>query len=471
MKLVHFVPPILLLLAGCSCSLADNEIHIKNAAELIQFSNGVNSGNSSLLKATVLLDNDIEFSAADNQSEQFYPIGKYLQHVFEGVFDGQGHAIKNLAVNYTNNYVGLFGAATNITVKNVILDATCSMDGTYTSGAIIVGGFIGQCESRAGTCTVENSVNMAAVSGYGEDTINVGGIIGRCAPTTSLSSCTVRNSANYGTVAIAGIPSSAHFGGIVGHCFTISGSHCYVQNCLNYGKLQHNGIAVDITKVGGIIGSNYNSNLHVENSLSGGRIVSAYTSRLSLGSVVGYLSGTDNNEIVHCAWTSAVDEYQIVGEEGFSYNVTIEDTELVELNDTELAEINAYAESNGFDKWFMLHLNGGRVNELEQDTLIVSQRRFPDPVKEGSIFKGWFLDERFTMKYDPENYTAAVEAGNVYAKYAKEKSEMTSSKATIIALSCVLAVAIIVIVVLAVALGVAVNKLKKTAPERERLIQ
>lgn len=449
MKIVYFVS----LLIGFG--LCANERHIKNADELIQFANDVNDGTNHL-GTTIFLDNDIEFF--DNQSEKFFSIGKNVQRSFQGIFDGQGNVIKNLIMNYTSLFsVGLFGYSQNITVKNTILDSSCSVYGTYPSYSVNVGGLIGECETRTGKCTVENCVNMASVTSYTEYAINTAGIIGYCTPAGSSAICTVKNCANYGTITSRGVPTSARIGGILGHCFTLYGSFCTVQNSLNYGNVAYEGIAVSVAKIGGIVGSNYNSGLYVENCISGGGIVSAHTSSVSIGSVVGYLAGADGNGITHCVWTDDVNSYSIVGEEGFSLNVTIENTEYAELNNITVKKMNEYAKINGFDKWFLVNLNGGKINELDQDILVASQRYFPEPVKENKKFKGWYTDAKFGKKYDPKNSTATVE--NVFAKYGKVKKEMTSSKIAIIVLACVCVVAVIVIVVLAVALCVVSKKL------------
>ena len=457
-----------LSLLGGVC-LCDTERHLKSVEDLIQFSRDVNSGLTHV-GTTVYLDSDLEFTA--NESEAFAPIGKTVQNSFRGVFDGQGNVVKNLTMSHSLLFtVGLFGYTVNATVKNTVLDSTCSIFGSFTSYGVNVGGLIAQCDASAGgACTVENAVSMAAVSSKTENGAYIGGIIGYCAPSGSAATCTVKNSANYGTVTLAGVPTIARLGGIVGHCFTVSGSACYVQNCLNYGTVLYEGIAVNLAKVGGIIGSNYNNNLYIDNCISGGSIVSAHTTSLSLGSIAGYVAGSEINAITHSSWTSDLDGYQGVGEEGYYANITIEDMGLIALDDAKMEEINKYAESKKYDRWFMLHLNGGRINGLAQDTLIVSQGHLPDAVKENSTFKGWFVDEGCSKRYDPK---AGENVKDVYAKYAKVKEEVSSETIAIIVLSCVSVIAIVALIVLAIILGNTLEKLRRATSgnsERTKLI-
>ena len=48
----------------------------------------------------------------------------------------------------------------------------------------------------------------------------------------------------------------------------------------------------------------------------------------------------------------------------------------------------------------MLHLNGGSINNLSQTSLIVIQKHFPNPVKEGHTFLFWCLYPDCDEKYD-----------------------------------------------------------------------
>lgn len=101
---------------------------IHNASELVEFSNDVNGG-TSYSGYTVYLVADIKFDYT--LSQQFKPIG-FSDNYFHGTFDGQGYVISALTISSSSfRYTGLFGVSTGITIKNVVIDNTCSFTSTY----------------------------------------------------------------------------------------------------------------------------------------------------------------------------------------------------------------------------------------------------------------------------------------------------------------------------------------------------
>ena len=111
----------------------DTEFTINTAKELAGFSKLVDEGNTFEGK-TVKLGKDIYLYATDKNGEAicFDPIGSYkFDKVFRGSFDGQGYAIRSLNQNtwaldngyyYNDCGLGLFGAAQDATIKNLIMD-------------------------------------------------------------------------------------------------------------------------------------------------------------------------------------------------------------------------------------------------------------------------------------------------------------------------------------------------------------
>ena len=212
------------------------EVKIGTAEGLIELSKNVSSG--SLYKGTtVLLDADIDFSGSF--SEQFGPIGYYNLYndykYLQGTFDGQGYTINGLAMNSSSEYVGLFGYSKGSTIRNVVLDSSCSVVSSYRgSNNVYIGGIIGEFYASRGPCLIENTVNMASVSFTGSTSSNLylGGIVGE-------PSGTVKNCANYGSVTYSGKSICyAYIGGIAGY-FTGNSSNIfiYIQNCLNHGTV------------------------------------------------------------------------------------------------------------------------------------------------------------------------------------------------------------------------------------------
>ena len=97
------------------------EVRIKNVDELIQFKDNVNNGNR-YSWTTVFLESDLSLAG-----KTFEPIGDSWDKCFRGTFDGQGHVISNLNVTSSSQHAGLFGYSKGLTIKNVILDSSCSI--------------------------------------------------------------------------------------------------------------------------------------------------------------------------------------------------------------------------------------------------------------------------------------------------------------------------------------------------------
>ena len=165
-----------LLWLGASMSAFGMEFRITSVDEFVQFKDNVNKG-TSYSGTTVFLDSDIDFTG-----KSFDPIG--TSKYFNGIFDGQGHAISNLIMTSSLQYVGLFGFSIGLTIKNVILDSSCSITNSLSgSSGSLIGGILGQCYGSMGLCTIENCVNMGSVTfsgNTGDYILYFGGIAGYC---------------------------------------------------------------------------------------------------------------------------------------------------------------------------------------------------------------------------------------------------------------------------------------------------
>ena len=100
------------------------------------------------------------------------PIGPSTGRKFYGLFDGQGHRIKNLVMDLNQDVVGLFGCVRGgSTIQNLIIDGSCSFKGNTRVGA-----FIGGVQVHgAGNVTIQNCVNEATVTATGA---NAGAFVG-----------------------------------------------------------------------------------------------------------------------------------------------------------------------------------------------------------------------------------------------------------------------------------------------------
>ena len=381
---------VLLLLTGGAFGASD--IHINSTSDLIDFSKNVNSG-IAYLGVTVFLDADIDFS--DDFSQQFKPIGNTTSKYFSGTYDGQGHTISNLEISSSSLYVGLFGYSSGTTIRNIVLDSSCSVLCSSKSGNPYIGGVIGHC-STSKQCIVENIVNMANISftGHATDHLYIGGIIG-CF-TYSSYNATIKNCINYGTVQQFGESGGtyAYIGGIVGH-FKDTSRKAGIYNCLNYGAVVHNKTQAGEAHVGGIAG--YSSEVIVENCVSAGMVLSNQANAY-MGTISGkaYISSTT---IYHCFWTSNVGSYKDTSSGG------AEESSLVTLNTTIVIKLNSYAEKkkSGWNNWLLninnstISFSSNRGNNITFDSQLVL---FPTLAEsDGHTFRGWFTDQYGTALF------------------------------------------------------------------------
>ena len=206
----------------------DGYYMLKNAGNVEWLSAKVaTSGGAEFL---VRMENDIDFLGIENLHS---PIGPNVGNKFKGVFDGQGHRVKNLIINRPeNDYQGFFGflqGNASATVRNLILDKSCSITG-YNR----IGGIIASYQNPNGTIILENLVNEATVTAKHQD---AGGIIG--GHYGGDPTIIIRNCVNTGTITAE---CDAPFAGALCCYLGLNKETSLVENFLNLGKVVgHNG--------------------------------------------------------------------------------------------------------------------------------------------------------------------------------------------------------------------------------------
>ena len=144
--------------------------------------------------------------AANNVAEaNWNPIGG--ENHFKGIFDGNGHTVSDLYINSSGNYLGLFGYVDGAEIKNVTVQG--NVTGFYEEGNEQSGQYVGLVLGFGASNTkLENCKSEGSVTGY----INVGGIAGIMPYNGNvITSCT-----NRATVTGSG-QNSEYVGGIVGY--------------------------------------------------------------------------------------------------------------------------------------------------------------------------------------------------------------------------------------------------------------
>ena len=141
----------------------DTLLIIDSPEDLLAFQQAVNYYGLTSLNGR--LEANLDLSSLEYMLE---PIGT-VGNPYIGCFDGQGHTISNLTMNSGGNYVGLFGVVSGgATIKNFVLDETCSISGASYVG--IIGGSNG-----SGIITMECLGNEGSTTATER---NAGGIYG-----------------------------------------------------------------------------------------------------------------------------------------------------------------------------------------------------------------------------------------------------------------------------------------------------
>ena len=179
-----------------------------------------------------------DFDLGGDNGLRWRPIGLVydglFHSAFSGIFDGNGHVVKNMNVNdttgtYFNHGIGLFGFAMDATIKNItICGCLISHESGLGGDGFDVGGLLG----RGNNVNIENCHNASDVSCrvgiVDNEGCTVGGIAGRIVSSTVTNCSNSGNINNENTV----LYGDGFTGGIVG-----STENCDLTLCSNTGDV------------------------------------------------------------------------------------------------------------------------------------------------------------------------------------------------------------------------------------------
>ncbi len=232
---------------------------------------------ASTASAVLMADIDLSEVCVDG-TKDWVPIGSSSSNDFSGTFDGNYYKVTDIYINNDSQYVGLFGKATDATIKNVgvvggtietsnsngyaggvvgyaslATGATASVSNCYNDGVSVAskkhsGGVVGYASGTS----VTNCYNTGAVS-VSADSSRAGGIVGLA----SYSSTIIVNCYNTGAVSTTGA-SGSYAGGIVGY---VSNDAMLVTSCYNTASVLDESSSGSDNYAGGIVG--YNKSLNV----------------------------------------------------------------------------------------------------------------------------------------------------------------------------------------------------------------
>jgi filamentous hemagglutinin family protein len=186
-------------------------------------------------------DIDASNSADWDNGRGFAPLAS-AGSPFSGQFDGLGHSINQLSINRsTTDYVGLFAASQNASLRNVGFSAANIIGRQY------VGALVGRNTADAGISQIFNSHVAGTITGNSY----VGGLAGY---NLALNAGDASFRQNYAVATINGLSSTFEYtsiGGLIGRNEANSGATANIeQNFANVSVIAQGG------GVGGIVGTN-----------------------------------------------------------------------------------------------------------------------------------------------------------------------------------------------------------------------
>ena len=262
-------------------TLVDGYYQLTSAIDVEWFSQQVAKGGDANLQINGKLMNDIDFLGIENLHS---PIGPNTGSKYNGTFDGQGFRIKNMIINRpTIDNQGFFGFlrgnAANTTVRNLIMDKSCTIHGRNR-----VGGITGSCQNNGTLITLENIVNEATVIAEHQD---AAGIIG--GQEGDGPKWLIKNVLNVGTITAK---NEAPFAGAL-CCFLGGNGESVIENFVNLGIINgHNG-----GNIGRIAGTSTNIiDLSETTDKTQGVVASLTTEDITSGKLAWYINNNDNQD-------------------------------------------------------------------------------------------------------------------------------------------------------------------------------
>ena len=274
-------------------SQKDGAYQLGTADELAWFIKQVNSGNTTL---AAVLTADVDLNNVN-----WTPIGSYSAH-FAGSFDGAGHTIKNLAIDYQTAksgerlYLGLFGyvegtSDAHAVIKDLTVQGSVNARSEFSVYSGNVAGVMGYGK-YADVSGVISRVDVTVDTKVG-NACGVGGLAG------ALVDGTMVNCGNEGDVSgvkdLGGLCYELYAGTMTG-CYNtgdVKGSGTYVGGVMGYAKQAvikdvYNTGAVSTAKnmVGGLVGVMDGSSL--TNGYSTGTVTVAEAGGNAVGAAVGW---------------------------------------------------------------------------------------------------------------------------------------------------------------------------------------
>ena len=258
---------------------------ITDAAQLQAFLDAASAGDYTNFKnenGEVLLGSDIDMTGVTLKSAT----------QFDGIFNGQGYALKN----WKSDGVALF-AANSGTVKNILIDDTCEL--TFPTDRGTFGFVVSSNTGIVSGCACNGTINPLTVESGLAEKYYMGAIVGitDCTNGGLVVNC-INNSdidMSFGT-----LNETQYVGGVVGSTKNGQSGVACMANCINNGNIK----IIITTKAknvyfGGVSGT-CNTGGVIDNCTNNGNLYYEYTpggtgAYPNIGGVTGYTAATIND--------------------------------------------------------------------------------------------------------------------------------------------------------------------------------
>ena len=233
---------------------------------------------------------DIDLTGKTTQN----PIGNSATK-FTGTFDGKGKTISGLDI-VGENYIGLFGYATNATIKNLTVNG--KVESLTSTGTDVYAA--GLCGALSGNSTIENVTVNADVSAMAStSTQSVAGLIGKVGISEDNSTINIRNCHTNCNVSaargVASLISVVSMGGMdaEGYVTVFTGGKINISDCVSEGEVKYNS-GSSYGQSGGMIGNlltnlGQNFEINLTNCRNNANVTGA-TLKARMGGVLGWVT-------------------------------------------------------------------------------------------------------------------------------------------------------------------------------------
>ena len=281
--------------------VANGEYKVSDVNDLKALAEFVNDGNDTT-NMTFIMSDDIDLKNEANWT----PIGDYEANdenkTFKGIFDGNGHKIKNLTIDRPeSDCQGLFGKAqASAVIKNLGLEEVNIRGCNYVGGiagysdnifsnVYVTGNVIGKNLVGGVAGLKWRGLNSEIICCYANVDVKgsyyVGGLFGDLCEkgaTLTLSNCYTEGN----------VEGQDKVGGVLGYVYTVEDGNIEITNCYSNSDLEATG-----DNVGGLIGDITNAT--ISNCFATGNVNST-------GDYIGGLIGYSKVDISNCYATGNV---------------------------------------------------------------------------------------------------------------------------------------------------------------------